>query len=151
MKKVFILMLVTLVSWGFADGAATTEVSSTDLEQAQALIDNEDFQGAANFLKLLLARDNDNADYHNLMGFSLRRMDDFEGSLEHYFKALELDPEHLGANEYLGELYLKLDDLENAQTQLSTPASFSCEAGCEQYDMLAEMINTYETTGSVDW
>ena len=151
MKKLLMVFVFVCLSWGLADGSSTVEVVTSDLEKAQALVDKEDFQGAAHFLKLLLARESDNADYHNLMGFSLRRMDDFEGSLEHYFMALEIDPQHLGANEYLGELYLKLNDLENAEVQLGALASFGCEAGCEQFDMLEAAIDTYQKTGSVDW
>jgi len=153
MKRFLVLIIVALLSWSFADGgsSSTTEVASTDLEKVQALVDAESYSEAINLLKVYLASENDNADYHNLMGFSLRKTDDFEGSLEHYFKALELDPEHLGANEYLGELYLMLDDLENAQSQLEALVSFGCDAGCEQYDMLAQRIDTYNKTGSADW
>lgn len=151
MKKTIIILVVLLLSWGLADGGSSSEDSSTDFEKVQALVDAQSYSEAIKLLKVYLASDETNADYHNLMGFSLRKTDDFEGSLTHYFRAIELEPEHLGANEYLGELYLKLDDAENAQAQLDALASFGCEAGCEQFDNLVLAIDTYAKTGSVDW
>ena len=46
-------------------------------------------------------------DAHNRMGFAYRKLGDYPKALEHYNKALELNPYHRGAMEYLGETYLE--------------------------------------------
>ena len=54
---------------------------------------------------LELADTHDDADVFNLLGFALRKSGDYGKALTYYQKALDLDPEHKGAHEYLGELY----------------------------------------------
>lgn len=74
----------------------------------------------------------DDADAHNLAGFSLRHLGRHEESLVAYERALALDPAHLGAHEYLGELMLTLGRPERALHHLQVLARL-CEARCEEY------------------
>ncbi len=71
----------------------------------------------------------DNADAHNLLGFSTRKLDDLETAKKHYDRALAIDPDHKGALEYLGELYLETGDLENAEALLARLIA-ACPDGC---------------------
>ena len=48
-------------------------------------------------------------------------------------------PAHLGAHEYLGELYLQRGELEQARAQLAELERL-CPAGCEERSELAEAI-----------
>jgi tetratricopeptide (TPR) repeat protein len=52
-------------------------------------------------------QDNQQADVYNLMGFRLRKTGDYLMSLTCYTKALELQPDHKAAREYIGELMSK--------------------------------------------
>jgi tetratricopeptide (TPR) repeat protein len=70
-----------------------------------------DYVGAIPLLRKSVAADSRNADAYNLLGFSHRKLGQIDAALAHYGKALTLEPEHRGANEYLGELYLELGDL----------------------------------------
>ncbi len=65
----------------------------------------------------------------------------------YYDQALTIDPKHKGANEYLGELYLKLGQLEKAEAQLARLDDI-CTFGCEEYDELKAAIETYKTGGN---
>lgn len=150
MKKLVLCFCLLAASFAFAAGSSTTEVESTDLEKVQALVEAQNYSEAVSLLKILLNRE-ESADYHNYMAYSLRNLEQYDESMEHYMLALELEPEHLGANEYLGELYLRLGELDKAQGQLDALASFGCEAGCLEFDTLAEVINTFTTTGEVSW
>ena len=58
-----------------------------------------------------------------------------------------IDPNHKGANEYLGELYLKLDQLEKAEAQLARLDDI-CTFGCEEYNDLKAAIETHKTGGN---
>lgn len=62
--------------------------------------------------------------------------------MTYYTKALNLEPQHLGANEYLGELYLELNDLPKAQARLAILKG-AC-GDCEEYEDLEEAIDDYK-------
>ena len=55
---------------------------------------------------------------YNELGFAYRKSDDFDNAAKYYKKALELDPEHLGAIEYQGEMYVDLGQKDNALSNL---------------------------------
>ena len=61
------------------------------------------------------------ADVYNLLGFSYRKHSepDLDKALESYKIALENNPEHLGAHEYLGELYITLGNMKKANEMLN--------------------------------
>ena len=46
------------------------------------------------------------ADTLNYLGFTTRKLGDFENGEKYYLQGLEIDPNHVGINEYLGELYV---------------------------------------------
>jgi Flp pilus assembly protein TadD len=77
--------------------------SSSDLGPARAKIKAEDYRGALADLRAMKP----NADVYNLMGYSLRKSGDPTQALVYYEKALDIDPRHKGALEYLGELYVE--------------------------------------------
>lgn len=57
------------------------------------------------------------ADWHNLMGYTLRRQSspDLAASRRHYDEALRINPDHLGALAYVGELALMQNDFAAAE------------------------------------
>jgi len=81
-------------------------------------------------------KDKKNADILNYLGFTLRKTGDFEKAEVYYLKGLELDAEHLGINEYLGELYIQTGRIELAKEKLEVLKG--CK--CEEYDELKELI-----------
>ena len=58
------------------------------------------------------------ADVFNEIGFAYRKSQDFDNASKYYDKALKLDPNHLGALEYQGEMYVDLGQKENALANL---------------------------------
>ena len=88
--------------------------------------------------KLIKAYDSDkkNPDILNYLGYTLRKTGDFEKAEIYYLKGLELEAEHLGINEYLGELYVQTGRIELANERLQVLKG--CK--CEEYDELKELI-----------
>jgi len=84
-----------------------------------------------------------NADVKNLLGFVTRNMNDTKSSMKYYQAALKIDPNHLGANEYLGELYLKLKQPDKAKAQLAKLEQI-CGTNCAEYKDLAQDIAKYK-------
>ena len=81
------------------------------------------------------------ADWHNLMGYTLRKQasPQFAEAESQYLEALRIAPRHLGANEYLGELYVMKGELAKARERLAVLEKL-CPAGCEQREDLQRAI-----------
>src|SRR6185312_854939 len=84
-----------------------------------------------------------NADVLNYLGYTHRMLADYPGSLDYYQRALARDPDHKGAHEYLGELYLKMNRLADARGQLAELTRL-CSSGCEEKDVLTKAIADYQ-------
>jgi cytochrome c-type biogenesis protein CcmH/NrfG len=124
-----------------APAYAVDNMSATDapdLTSVRAKIQAKDYAGALAELRDL-AEDNQQADVYNLLGFTLRKTGDFKTSLSYYTKALELQPDHKAAREYLGELYIQTGDIDKAKEQLAILAKL-CPAGCEEREDLQTAI-----------
>ena len=73
------------------------------------------------------------------MGFSLRKSGDYQQAYTFYRKALEFDPDHKGALEYLGELYVEIGQVEKAKENLAQLKRL-CPGGCEELADLEHAI-----------
>jgi tetratricopeptide (TPR) repeat protein len=85
------------------------------------------------------------ADWNNLMGYTLRKQaqPDLDGAQRHYDAALKLNPKHLGALEYAGELALIKGDLATAETHRAALGRL-CKSPCEPLDDLNKAIEAYK-------
>ena len=83
------------------------------------------------------------ADLHNFLGYSYRNLKQFEPAFRHYKRALEIDPRHRGAHEYIGEAYLMVGDPANAQKHLDLLRGI-CLLGCEELADLEKAIAAYK-------
>jgi tetratricopeptide (TPR) repeat protein len=134
-------------SSGGGGGSSSKSTSSKNLyAQAKAKIEAKDYRGAKPMLEKLLAKSPRDADVLNLMGYCSRKIGDPDEALEYYQKALAINPKHIGANEYLGELYLELKDLPNAEERLKVLRQ-ACN-GCEEQEELEEKIADYKANAS---
>jgi tetratricopeptide (TPR) repeat protein len=111
------------------------------------LIEREKYQQAIDKLDKALVKAPDNPDLLNLVAYSHRKLEHYEIALNYYQKALQIDPDHLGANEYLGELYLHLGDLDKALERLAVLDS-ECFFGCDEFDDLEDAIKVYRKANS---
>ena len=124
----FTLLFSTSV---FAASTESSDTSASASDQIKNLYDKaydlvyaEKFDKSLKLLKKISKR-NDlgemKADVYNLLGFSYRKNDnpDLDKAFESYKIALEANPEHAGAHEYLGELYLKMGDKFMAEKMLA--------------------------------
>ena len=105
------------------------------------------FEAAIKHLLKAAETDPDNSDVYNLLGYNYRSFEMNDQAFRYYRKALELNPRHRGAHEYIGELYLKLGKLSKAKKHLEHLDSI-CFFGCEEYDELKEAILEYEAKNS---
>jgi len=109
-----------------------------DLASVRTKIKAKDFSAALAELKSL-ADAVQHPDVYSLMGFSLRKTGDYATALRFYKKALDFDPNHKGAREYLGELYAETGDLVKAREQLAVLTQL-CPQGCEEREDLEKAL-----------
>jgi len=112
------------------------------LKPYHELIEAEKYQQAITELDEALRDDPDNADMLNLVAYSHRKLGHFDIALDYYQQALAIEPDHRGANEYLGELYLQTGQPEKAEERLKV-LDEECFFGCEEFDELEEAIAEY--------
>lgn len=115
--------------------------STAALSQSIRLIEDDSYCEALPLLEELAVNVPDNADVFNLLGYVHRKMDDLDLSAKHYARALSLDPTHLAALEYQGELFLQQGDLDKAAANLSRLTTLC--GSCEQQEDLKAAIDMF--------
>ena len=143
------LVLAALLVPGASFAAADTNSSGAAvdpvLERAAQASERNDWAGAQAILKDAVARNPGNAEYHNMYAYNLRKGPNPDMSLvfKHYNEALRIEPKHKGANEYLGEAYLMVNNLPKAKEQLGALDKI-CFLPCKEYSDLKKSIADYE-------
>lgn len=146
MKKPFavaILWAVTLASMAADSSPSSGPATSTGLGQARQAIEVKDYDLAVKVLSQ--SDEKSSADWHNLMGYSLRKKTppDLPAAEKHYQMALEKDPKHRGALEYYGELLLMKNDLPGAEALLKRLEK-ACFFGCEELRDLKKSVADFK-------
>ena len=72
----------------------------------------------------------------NYLGFTTRKLGDYENGEKYYLQGLAIEPNHTGINEYLGELYVATNRIDLAKERLQVLSS----CNCEEYTELKEII-----------
>ena len=144
----FIFLQLVAVSHGASSGGIT---SGKDLYssakkfvlRAKKLEEKNKIDRAAKlYLKALeklqkaYKTDRKNPDILNYLGFTLRKTGKLEEAEKYYLKGLKIKPDHNGINEYLGELYVNTDRMEQAKERLAVLKN----CNCEEYSELKEII-----------
>jgi tetratricopeptide (TPR) repeat protein len=100
------------------------------------------WDGAIKALTNAALRDDRNADIQNYLGYAYRRLRQFDPAIQHYQRALTLNPRHRSAHEHLGEAHLARGDLAKAKEQLAALEQI-CLILCDEYDDLKRAITEY--------
>ncbi len=102
------------------------------LKQVETLVYGKKYNTAIKKLRNLEQKYPDNADIENYLGFSYRKLGELGKSAYHYNNALRINPRHVGALEYQGELFILYRQFENARRNLKLIKNF-CGVNCEEY------------------
>ena len=132
-------------AFGSNDSSSSSSSSSTaDLfTKAEKKVKAEQYADAIPMLEKVIKQDPKNANALNYLGYSYRKTGHPDKALGYYEQALAINPNHRGANEYLGELYLELKQLDKAQERLNV-LSTACN-GCEEYTELKEKVEAFKS------
>ena len=155
MKKLIytLLIIIALTNNSFSAGTSSDNDSSpkvSDYTKAKNLVKaakkyekkgkTEKAQKRYAKAQKLLLKSNEKkplqADTLNYLGFTTRKLGDYERGEKFYLQGLQIDPNHKGINEYLGELYVATDRLDLAKERLDVLKN----CNCEEYSELKQII-----------
>lgn len=141
-----LLLMGLLVLLGPTAGAVDVPnrnpaIEERAMRQAREAIGQKDWSRAAQLLEDHVKAHPEDADAHNLMGYTQRHLGRLDLSLAAYKRALTIDPNHLGAHEYMGMLMLTLGQREHAR-QLLKNLEQLCQTPCEPLERLQQAIES---------
>ena len=145
-----LFLLLTFVTQSFAAGTSSSDKkpsykNAVKLIEAAKKYESKDKMDKAlkrykKAQKILLELDKKKplqADTLNYLGFTTRKLGDFEAGEKYYLLGLQVEPNHVGINEYLGELYVVTNRIDLAKERLEVLKS----CNCEEYQELKEIID----------
>ncbi len=145
-----LFLLLTLATQSFAAGTSSSDKkpsykNAVKLIEAAKKYESKDKMDKAlkrykKAQKILLELDKKKplqADTLNYLGFTTRKLGDFEAGEKYYLLGLQVEPNHIGINEYLGELYVVTNRIDLAKERLEVLKS----CNCEEYQELKEIID----------
>ena len=151
-KKIFVILILTLFTTNsFSAGSASTssKVKSNYDKAVESIKFAKKYESKgklekakkryAKAQKLLLKSNSkkpNQADTLNYLGFTTRKLGDFENGEKYYLQGLEIEPNHVGINEYLCELYVVTNRLNLAKERLKILEN----CNCKEYTQLKEVI-----------
>ena len=153
-KKIFVILILTLFttnsfSAGSSSDSTSTKVKSNYDKAVESIKFAKKYEAKgklekakkryAKAQKLLLKSNSEKpnkADTLNYLGFTTRKLGDYENGEKYYLQGLEIEPNHIGINEYLGELYVATNRLNLAKERLKILEN----CNCEEYTELKEII-----------
>ena len=117
---------------------AVTHIKAAKNLEKKGKLDNakQKYEKAQKLLIKSNKKKPDNADTLNYLGFTTRKLGDFENGEKYYLQGLAIDPKHIGINEYLGELYVATNRHNLAVERLEVLSG----CNCKEYEDLKAII-----------
>jgi Flp pilus assembly protein TadD len=150
MKQILAALLFSLGACAAApalaagtDETPTARPAVNDLEEGRKAVKAKQWRVAIDHLEKAAAKDRNNADIFNWLGYSYRNSGNIAKGMEAYNVALKLNPNHRGANEYIGVAYLLQKNKPKAQEHLARLETI-CGKSCEEYEDLQKAIAAYK-------
>jgi len=121
------------------DGNDQALLADADYAVGLTAIKAGEFAAALSRLHVARKRFPEAANLHNELGYSYRKLGQFDQAFEHYKRALAIDPRHRGAHEYIGEAYLLVGDVASAEKHLAALRAI-CLLPCDELSELQRAI-----------
>lgn len=118
---------------------AAVKTVNAELAKVTTLLNANNFKQALSDLKVIDSEFPNNADVNNLLGYSSRKLKQYKPADTYYKKALKINPNHLGALEYQGELFVLTNKVSAAKKNLAKLEKL-CGLKCGEYLDLKKAI-----------
>ena len=153
MKKIFFVLFIifSLIGSSYAASSSSSTKTTSNYDKAVKLIKfakkyekkgkvdkaNKRYEKAFKLLLESNKKKPNKANTLNYLGFTSRKLGDFKNGEKYYLEGLAIEPNHIGINEYLGELYVATNRIDLAKERLEILKG----CNCEEYQELKEIIN----------
>jgi Flp pilus assembly protein TadD len=139
--RALLLSLLLLLATPAAGNGTEESAPSQNLDYQAGLeaIKASDWKRAIDNLNIALVAEPTNADLRNWLGYAFRHEKRYEEAFDQYRAALQLDPKHRGAHEYIGETYLLTGNKAKAREHLAALERI-CGTKCDEYRDLQKAI-----------
>ena len=134
-------------SGGSSDAASSDAYSNSmgatqNFKKAYQLIDEKKYSEAYKELKSLSSPKAAD-DWNNLLGFTARKSGNLDKAAVYYALALEINPKHVGALQYQGELFITLGQIDKAKSNLKKIGKICWLFPCEEEQLLEVAISQF--------
>ena len=142
MKKFLIIITTVLISGNVlaagGDGGSSSQASMYDegvkLVKRAGKLEKKDkvekakklYSQAFKKFEKAYTKDKKNPDILNYLGYTSRKIGNFDQAEKFYLKGLSIKPDHNGINEYLGELYVQTNRIDKANERLEVLKNCNC-------------------------
>lgn len=147
LSSIFLILSSLAFSAGTNNTASDDQDASItkDFNSAKKLIYSKKYEKALDILISLEDKQPigfSKADLYNYLGFATRKKNNpnYEDAEKYYLLALSINANHIGALEYLGELYFETNRLEQAEELLIKLGSVAGKNSVE-YKELFDLLN----------
>ena len=148
LRRAAVLLLLSGALSALADPGADDDSGDPEYVRGRQAIEAKDWQGAVRLLSSAALRDTRNADIQNYLGYAYRNLGEMALAFKHYSRALQLNPRHRGAHEYLGEAYLMIKNLAKAEEHLAALQRI-CLLPCAEYGDLEKKLAEYRKASAL--
>jgi len=135
------LPLTLQANMGADDDAGNRDVNFVEGKKA---LDKQDWAKAIELLGKAASANARDADTQNGLGYAYRMSGNLDAAFKHYKEALAINPKHRAAHEYIGEAYLKADNVAKAEEHLAALQVLCSPIPCEELKDLKRAIDTYK-------
>jgi predicted Zn-dependent protease len=152
MTKSVLAAVSVVAALAFASPAwaiAGVDFPTYNFKECQKAVDAGDFKKALPMVSELSKFEPENPEVLSMLGYVQRNNGMLTEAMASYNKALALKADHMGALEYQGELFLKLNDKASAEANLAKLKTI-CPTGCEAHDVLQAAIERAKD-GEFQW
>ncbi len=134
-------LLGSAPTWAAGGGGDTTSETPVDPDFRAGVqaVKSQAWPEVVARMGAVVRRNARNADAWNYLGYAYRHLGEMDKSFSHYERALQIDPDHRGAREYLGEAYLQVGKVAEAEAQLRALDKI-CWLPCEEHRDLAAKL-----------
>jgi len=144
----FAAATASIPSDAFAFGASSSEDRKIDaFRDGVRAVNAKDFARATQLFQAVVQKDPKNADAFNYLAYSQRNLGQLDAAMQNYNTALTIKPDHKGALEYQGELFLMMGNQTSAEGNLDKLTQ-ACPHGCKEKDILVAAIARFKETKS---
>ncbi len=148
LRRAALLLLLSGALAAGADPGDDEDSGDPEYVRGRQAIEAKDWQGAVRLLSSAALRDTRNADIQNYLGYAYRNLGEMPLAFKHYSRALQLNPRHRGAHEYLGEAYLMINNPAKAEEHLAALQSI-CLLPCAEYGDLEKKVAEYRKASAL--